>query len=54
MIKNRKEPIPETGVCDNCKEEYPFFDTIRTKKGRICMVCYAKDYGKDEAQKDSS
>ena len=46
MIKNRIEPIPEKVVCDNCKEEYPFFDTIRRKKGRICMVCYCRDYGK--------
>jgi len=43
MIKNRTEPIPEKATCCKCEKEYPFFDTIRTKEGRLCMDCYCKD-----------
>ena len=44
MIKNRTEPIPEKAVCDNCKEEHPYLDTIQTwHRGRLCMGCYIKD-----------
>lgn len=40
MIKNRREPRPDKAICCECKEEYPWMNTIRTKKGRFCMNCY--------------
>lgn len=44
MIKNRTGipiPVPETGVCDRCEEEFPWFETIRTiHHGRLCDGCH--------------
>ena len=43
MIKNRTKPIPKTAICDNCEQEFPYIDVIRTwHKGKLCMDCYIK------------